>query len=54
MTVTQVAALRAKWKQRVDPRSCAHLNLELEGNDDAYLTGNHHCIECGESVAKKL
>jgi hypothetical protein len=28
MTILQAAALRVKWKQRVDP-PCKHLNLEL-------------------------
>lgn len=53
MTATQAAELRAKWKKLVDPPPCAHLNQELESSDSGYLTGNHHCIECGESMAHK-
>lgn len=53
MTEAQAAALREKWTQRVDPPPCAHLNQELESSDSGYLTGNHHCIDCGESIAHK-
>jgi hypothetical protein len=53
MTMSQAAALRAKWEQRVDPQLCAHLTLELEQNDSGHLTGNYTCIACGESVARK-
>jgi hypothetical protein len=52
MTMTQVAELRVKWKQRVGPPPCHHLDLELEWNDSGYLTGNHHCTVCGESVVR--
>jgi hypothetical protein len=50
MTRSQAAELRAKWKERVDPTTCEHLNQKLESSDDGYLTGNYHCIACGESV----
>jgi hypothetical protein len=53
MTMAQVAELRVKWKQRVDPLPCHHLNLELEWNNSGYLTGKHHCTVCGESVIHK-
>ncbi|HEV8327908.1 MAG TPA: hypothetical protein VGQ08_10515 [Nitrospiraceae bacterium] len=53
MTSGDAAVLRAKWENRVDPRPCAHLTLELEQNDSGYLTGNYTCIACGESVARK-
>ncbi len=53
MQMNQAAALRVKWKKRVEPRPCAHLTLELEQNDSGYLTGNYLCIACGESVARK-
>ena len=50
MTSAQAAALQAKWKERVDPLPCDHLNQELESRDGVYLTGKYHCIACGESV----
>jgi ssDNA-binding Zn-finger/Zn-ribbon topoisomerase 1 len=52
MTTTQAAELRVKWKLRVDPPKCEHLNLELEWSDNG-LTGNDNCIVCGEAIAKK-
>jgi hypothetical protein len=53
MTATQAAELRVKWKQRVKPSPCEHLNLELERSDNGYLTGNYTCIVCGEVAAQK-
>jgi hypothetical protein len=50
MTTARAAALRNKWKERVDPRPCAHLNLKLEQKDDGSFTGAYYCIVCGESV----
>ena len=50
MTSAQAAALQAKWKERVDPLPCDHLNQELESRDGVYLTGKYHRIACGESV----
>ena len=41
MTETQAASLRAKWKQRVDPLFCEHLDQELEVREDSYLTGSY-------------
>jgi hypothetical protein len=54
MTTAEAGALRAKWKQQVDPPACEHPNQELETSESGYLTGNHHCVDCGELVAKKL
>lgn len=54
MTKAQAEVLRMKWKQQVDPPACEHPNQELEGSEDGYLTGNYHCTDCGESIAKKL
>ena len=53
MTVTQAAELRMKWKPRVDPLSCEHLNLELECSDNGYLMGNYNGIVCRTAAAKK-
>ncbi len=52
MTIIQAAELRVKWKQRVDPPPCEHLNLELEWSGDG-PTGSYNCIVCGESVAQR-
>lgn len=54
LTKDQAAALQEKWKQKVDPPVCVHATIDLEVNDNGYLTGNHHCIDCGEMVVKKL
>jgi hypothetical protein len=53
MTTIQAAALRVKWKQRLDPSECEHLNLELEWNNLGHSTGNYVCILCGEPVAQR-
>ena len=53
MTVHQAAALRVKWKQRVDRAQCEHLNLELEWDDLGHSKGNYVCILCGEAVAQR-
>ena len=50
MTKTQAAALREKWAEGDNP-PCRHLHLELEHNNDDYLTDNYHCTACGELVA---
>ncbi|MEO8047201.1 MAG: hypothetical protein ABI684_07945 [Nitrospirota bacterium] len=52
MTIIQAAALRVKWKLRVNPAPCEHLNLEAEWSENG-PTGNYHFILCGEVVAKK-
>jgi len=53
MTIVQAAEIRVKWKLRVNPPPCEHLNLELEWSDNG-STGNYNCIMCGEVVAKKV
>ena len=53
MTIEQAAAIRVKWKQRVEHSPCEHLNLELERNDLGHSTGNYVCIICGEPIAQK-
>ena len=52
MTKAEAAALRAKWKERVDPTSCQHHDLTLE-IENGYFTGDYSCIVCGESVARR-
>ena len=55
MTQTQAEALRVKSKQLVDPPACEHPFQEMERTDGGGdLTGNSHCIVCGESVTKEL
>jgi hypothetical protein len=53
MTTAEAEALRVKWKQRVHPLPCQHLNQELESGDAGYLTGTYHCLDCGEPIAYK-
>ncbi len=50
MTKAQAAALREKWAEG-ENLPCRHLHLELEHNNDDYLTDNYHCTACGELVA---
>ncbi|OAI49641.1 hypothetical protein AYO43_10435 [Nitrospira sp. SCGC AG-212-E16] len=50
MTKAQAAALGLKWAEEVD-KPCQPLYLELEHNNDDYLTDNYHCTACGELVA---
>jgi len=45
MTKGQAAALRVKWKQRVEPLPCQHLNQELDSGDAGYLTGTYYCLD---------
>lgn len=52
MTVQQGADIQMKWNQRVNRNRCNHPKLELEWDEQGYLTGNHVCILCGESVAR--
>ena len=47
MTNAEAKGLQVKWNQQVNPPVCAHSSLELEGSDIGYLTGNHHCVDCG-------
>jgi hypothetical protein len=50
MTMNQAAAIRENWKQRAYRTPCTHLVLELESNEQGYLTGNYVCNLCGESL----
>jgi hypothetical protein len=50
MTMAQAAELRVKWKQRVDPPPCEHLNLELVWSKSGSSSGNYNCIVCGEPI----
>jgi predicted SprT family Zn-dependent metalloprotease len=52
MTMSQAAARQVKWKQRAYRTPCGHLGLELERNEQGYLTENYVCNLCGESVAQ--
>ena len=50
MTKAQAAALRVMWAEGVN-RPCKHLHLELEHDNDHYLTDNYYCIACGVLVS---
>ncbi|MGH7183799.1 MAG: hypothetical protein ACREJN_17735 [Nitrospiraceae bacterium] len=52
MTTSQAADLRMKWKRRTNPPNCMHLAVELETTETGYLTGDFHCIVCGELLVK--
>lgn len=53
MTIAQAAELRVKWKQRVDPPPCEHLNLELVWSASGSPNGNYSCIVCGETIVNQ-
>ena len=53
MTDTEAQTLRKTWQQW-GSATCRHMKRELESNERGYLTGDYHCTECGELVAKKL
>ena len=53
MTTLQAATLRMKWKQRIDPSPCEHLNLELQWDVLGHPEGDYICIICGEPVAER-
>jgi len=49
MTMSQAAARQVEWKQRAYRAPCGHLVLELERNEQGYLTDNYVCNLCGKS-----
>jgi hypothetical protein len=52
MTKAQVEALQTNWKeQAIPPGLYAHPTLELEASEGGYLTGNHHCVVCGDAFS---
>lgn len=53
MTKAEAEAVRVKGKQQGASPAYEHLNKELEGSEGSYLTGNYHCTDCDEPVAKK-
>ena len=53
MTTSQAVARQAEWKQRGYRRRCTHLVLELECNEQGYVTGNYVCNFCGKYVAQE-
>jgi len=50
MTTNPTAARQAEWKRRGYRRRCTHLVLEMECNEQGYVTGNYLCNFCGEFV----
>jgi hypothetical protein len=53
MRTSQAAARQAEWKQRAYRRRCTHLVLEMECNEQGYVTDNYVCNFCGEYVAQE-
>ena len=54
MTKAEAESLQAKWNQQVNSPVCIHPTLELEQSDTGYLTGNHHCVDCGTFFLKQV
>lgn len=53
MTVHEGADLQVIWKELENGKLCSHPKLELEWNEQGYLTGIYVCNHCGESVARE-
>ena len=61
MTKAEAAIVRGERKQQglsgarqITDAVCGHPSLELEASESGYLTGNYHCIDCGELVVKEF
>ena len=61
MTMNQAAALRVRWKERVDPSPCAHPDLTLEGRylrwkgiDLKRSLERYTCNGCGKPLVRTL
>ena len=53
MTKTQAAELQAKWNRQVKyPPLCEHLKVDVERNEDGYVTGSYRCTACGDALAR--
>jgi hypothetical protein len=52
MTKVQAAELQVKWKQQDPPRLCEHPKIDMERNEDGYVTGNYRCTACGNSFPR--
>lgn len=52
MTKAQAAELQVKWKQQDPPRLCEHPKIDMEWNEDGYVTGNYRCTACGNSFPR--
>ena len=52
MTKAQAAELQAMWKQQDPPRLCAHIKIDMERNEDGYMTGNYFCTACESSYPR--
>lgn len=51
MTKAQAADLQATWNELGSPL-CEHLKIDLERNEDGYVTGNYRCTACGYAIAR--
>ena len=51
MTTIQAAYLQATWNALGSPL-CEHHKIDLERNEDGYVTGNYRCLECGEAIER--
>ena len=53
MTMIQAAELQAKWNRQVKyPPLCEHLKVDVERNEDGYVTGSYRCTACGGALAR--
>ena len=54
MTRAQAAAVQDKWKQLPDPPLCEHLHQQMDNNENGYVIGYYHCLDCGEPVNNEI
>ena len=52
MTWAQACALPKTTRQDVESLPCEHQHLKLEESDDGYLTGDYHCLACGNAMPR--
>ena len=48
--MVQAAYLQAIWIELGSPL-CEHRRIDLERNEDGYMTGNYRCLACGDAVS---
>jgi len=50
LTKVQAADLQAIRIELGSPL-CEHRRIDLERNEDGYMTGNYRCLACGDAVS---
>jgi len=50
LTKVQARDLQETWIELGSPL-CDHRKIDLERNEDGYMTGNYRCLACGDAVS---